>query len=336
MDALDNSNLFIRSLELRDDIESKKFEYFPLNINALRNFVSMRFTTPVTIFNGENGCGKSTLIEAIAAHLGIPVMGGNYTLSATIERYDHGEEEESILKQYLFCAKGFRKPKRTFFFRAESFYKLADIISHDSSRSEFGLNSSSYSDVGLFEQSHGESFMDFLSHQLMPNGLYILDEPEAALAPQNQLKLMVMIDDLAKQGAQFIIATHSPFLLGYRDARIINLDNGMKEISFKQTAVYNLYRHFINNPSGYQKELFDEISLSSISHKKEKTDIENDSKLSIEAKEVLLYFQRVPTEGWVIAQAADKYHLSKTYELIKKNPNITQDELVKELDLEVW
>lgn len=253
MGNLDNANLFIRSIRLSEYIDSKLFEEFPLNINALRFFVSLRFTSPVTIFNGENGCGKSTLIEAIAANLGIPIMGGNSNLSGILDGYDRGEESESELAKYLLCDKGFKKPYRTFFFRAESFYKLADILSHDG-----WINSSNYSNKDLLEQSHGESFMDFMEHQLTKNSLYILDEPEAALSPQNQLKLMVLIDQLTKQGSQFIIATHSPFILGYREAKIINLDDGMKEMDFKQTKIYNLYRHFLENPEGYQKELFDE------------------------------------------------------------------------------
>lgn len=253
MKNLDNSNLFIRSIRMIDDIEPKKFDDFPLNINALRFFVALRFTTPVTIFNGENGCGKSTLIEAIASNLDIPITGGNNNLSGILDNYDRGEEASSELAQYLVCDKGFSKPFRTFFFRAESFYKLADVLSHDS-----WINSDNYSSKDLLEQSHGESFMDFMNHQLAKKSLYILDEPEAALSPQNQLKLMVLIDQFAKQGSQFIIATHSPFILGYREARIINLDDGMKEITFKQTNIYNLYRHFLESPEEYQKLLFEE------------------------------------------------------------------------------
>ena len=181
MDNLDNSNLFIRSIRLREDIEPQKFDVFPLNINALRLFVSLRFTTPVTIFNGENGCGKSTLIEAIAANLDTPIMGGNKNLSGVIDNYDRGEEASSELAKYLISEKGFKRPFRTFFFRAESFYKLADILSHDA-----WIESSNYGDKDLLEQSHGESFMDFMKHQLAKNSLFILDEPEAALSP-NQM-----------------------------------------------------------------------------------------------------------------------------------------------------
>lgn len=263
MGNLDNSFLFIRSIRLKDDIEPKAFESFPLNIDALRYFVSLRFTTPVTIFNGENGCGKSTLIEALASLLDMPIMGGNNNLRGIFENYDIGEEKSSELANYLLCDKGFKRPSYSFFFRAESFYKIADIIVHDSKRSmERGdgptINKYAYGDKDLLLQSHGESFMDFMQHQLSKNGLFILDEPEAALSPQNQLKLMAIIDHYAKQGSQFIIATHSPFILGYREARIINLDDGMHEIDFKQTKIYNLYRHFLDNPEDYQKKMFDE------------------------------------------------------------------------------
>ena len=149
---MDNSFLFIRDIKLREDIEPQKFDSFPLNINALRFFVSLRFTTPVTIFNGENGCGKSTLIEAIAANLDIPIMGGNKNLSGILDNYDRGEEANSELAQFIVCGKGYSKPYRTFFFRAESFYKLADILMHDG-----WINSDNYSSKDLLEQSHGES-----------------------------------------------------------------------------------------------------------------------------------------------------------------------------------
>ena len=250
---VDNS-LFVSAIALRDDIDPGLFGDYPLNIPAFRNFVSMRIPGPILILNGENGCGKSTIIEAIADQLGMPISGGNRNLGAIIENYDIGEEESSALSQYLRISKGYRRPKRSFFFRAESFYKIADIIAHDSQRShDYTIDPSNYGDRELLGQSHGESFLDFLQHQFCEDGLFILDEPEAALSPQNQMVLVALIDRFAKEGAQFIIATHSPFILGYSKATIVNLDDGIRVVKFKDTKIYNLYSHFLADPEGYQK-----------------------------------------------------------------------------------
>lgn len=253
MGKLDNMNLFIRSIILKDNIKPQEFDKYPLNIKALKLFVSLRFTTPVTIFNGENGCGKSTIIEAIASNLRIPVWGGNNYHIGVFENYDNGEENESELEKYLLVDKGFNRPYRTFFFRGESFYKIADIIARDKSLG--------FASKRLLKMSHGESFMNFLNSQICENSLYILDEPEAALSPINQLKLMTLIDKYSKKGSQFIIVSHSPFILGYSDAKLINLDGGMKEIKFKQTKIYNIYKSFLDNPKEYQEKFFEEEEI---------------------------------------------------------------------------
>ena len=252
MGNFDNS-LFVRRIKIKDKIEPQLFEEYPLNINAIRFLDSFTFTTPVTIFQGENGCGKSTLIEAIAGSLGIPIMGGSSNLSGLLDNYNLNEESESILKDYIIVEKGTKKPYRTFFFRAESFYKLADILSHDS-----WIMSENYSTKDLLEQSHGESYMDFMNSQIIRNSLYILDEPESALSPSNQLNLLRIIDKFSKEGTQFIIATHSPFILAYPKAKIINLDNGMNEVTFKQTKIYRLYHSFLEDPDLYLSDLIED------------------------------------------------------------------------------
>ena len=249
MNSFDNS-LFVKRIKIKDKIDPKLFDKYPLNINAIRFLDSFTFRSPVTIFQGENGCGKSTLIEAIATSLGIPIMGGSSNLSGIFDNYNLNEESDSILKDYIIVEKGTKKPYRTFFFRAESFYKIADILSHDS-----WIESDNYSTKDLLEQSHGESYMDFMSQQIIRNSLYILDEPESALSPTNQLNLLRIIDKFSKDGTQFIIATHSPFILAYPKAQIINLDNGMNEITFKQTKIYRLYRSFLDDPDLYLSDL---------------------------------------------------------------------------------
>ena len=254
-----DSKLFIKSISLNEDIEPHLFEEYPLNICALRFFASLKFVSPVTIFIGANGCGKSTIIEAIASNIGIPITGGNKIIGAIVENYTIGEEKESALAQYLRCDKGYKRPRHTFFFRAESFYKLADIIDHDSIRSRqrdhvSTIDVLNYADKELLNQSHGESFMDFMKHQFSEDSLFILDEPESALSPDNQIKLLGLIDYYSKRGTQFIIATHSPLILGYKNAKIISLDNGMKEVKYKDTKVYKMYKDFLDDPEGYQMD----------------------------------------------------------------------------------
>ena len=110
----------------------------------------------------------------------------------------------------------------------------------------------------LHECSHGEAFLKLVKNKFTDHGLYILDEPEAALSPQRQLSLLYLIDDLVKAGSQFIIATHSPILISYRDGKILDLNNNFKEVAYRDTDIYNLYKMYIDNPEGMQNRLFDE------------------------------------------------------------------------------
>ena len=235
------------------------FEHYPLNIPALRLFVAIKIRTPVTILYGENGCGKSTIIEAVADQLGVPTAGGNKNMGAFIDENLTKGKEIAPLSDYLLVSKGiFRKPSQIYFFRAESFHEISALIDEDSKKSydDSYLNTSSYCSKDLLSQSHGESFIDLIEHQFGPNGLFILDEPESALSPKNQIKLLKIINDLCNRGSQFIIATHSPILLGYKDATIVNLDDGMKIVKYKDTSIYRLYKAFLDNNIGYQEELF--------------------------------------------------------------------------------
>jgi predicted ATPase len=193
---------------------------------------------------GENGSGKSTLLEAIAVAFGFNPKGGgrNFNFSS--------KETHSNLHKHLVLIKSARRPKDGFFLRAESFYNLATEIERLDKISPF---LEIYGGNSLNDQFHGESFMSLILSRFRGNGLYILDEPEAALSPSKICSLIVGIDELVKQicktNLQFIIATHSPILSVYPHSEIFMLtDDGAIITHFKETEHFSLTKYFINNP----------------------------------------------------------------------------------------
>ncbi|MBO5302544.1 MAG: AAA family ATPase [Lachnospiraceae bacterium] len=203
-------------------------------IEAIKNLKTLEFPSPITFFVGENGSGKSTLLEAIAIAYGFNPEGGtkNYNFST----YD----SHSDLCEALRLSKGYRKAGWGYFLRAESFYNVATKeeeyadIEHPSQR--------------YHEKSHGESFLAIAQSQLKPNGLYIFDEPEAALSPQRQLTLLMEIYNCIQEGSQFFIVTHSPILLGIPDAQILTFDDGVVHAcAYEETDSYQVTEMFINN-----------------------------------------------------------------------------------------
>ena len=238
------NSLFVNRIKLnKEKITSKKY---PFNIDCLKDFEELDFNTPVTFFYGENGTGKSTLVEAIAIALGMNPEGGSENMK--FSNYD----DYSELYKYLTISK-FGVPKTKFFLRAESFFNVASDISRNGD-----LIYTTYGGEDLHSCSHGESFLKLVEHRFWDKGLYILDEPEAALSPQRQMTLLCYIHDLAKNGSQFIIATHSPILLSYMYGTIIDMNNGMKRIKYEDTEVFSTYKDYLNNPYGMQKILFEE------------------------------------------------------------------------------
>ena len=242
--------MYIQGIELKDDIEPRAFDEYPLNISALRGFVSLRFSKNVTIFCGDNGSGKSTIIETIADVLELPMVGGNKNMFYLKD--NEREEERSELARYIYLSRTHKRPIRTFFFRAESFYDIASFINSEAGAA-YGMN---YQSKNLLLQSHGESFMDLIKQQFIPGGLYLMDEPESALSPYNQLELIKLIDRLSKQDSQFIISSHSPLILGYRDAKLIDVSDGMKEVTLEETKIYKMYKDFLDDPYTFQEYLF--------------------------------------------------------------------------------
>ena len=203
-------------------------------IDAIKGLEELIFHNSITFFVGENGSGKSTLLEALAVACGFNPEGGtkNYIFST----YD----SHSQLHEAIRVVKGYRQAKWGYFLRAESFYNVA---TKEEEYADWEHPSEKY-----HEKSHGESFLALAQNNLHPNGLYLFDEPEAALSPQRQLTLLMQIYSCAKEGAQFIIVTHSPILLGIPDADIYCFDNGRIHLcEYEDTESYQVTEMFINN-----------------------------------------------------------------------------------------
>lgn len=227
---------------------------YPFSLPLIQNLTKIIFSSQVTFFVGENGTGKSTILEALAQKTGFGLEGGNknikFKTSQEVNYTGVQALSESITLSWRYKAHG------GYFFRAESFFNLAnhiDQLAQDDQRIY-----ESYGGKSLHEQSHGESFLSFFKNRLCENELFILDEPEAALSPQRQLSLMVIIHDLCKKShAQFIIATHSPILLAYPNATIYSCDGPrLVKISYEETDHYQITKRFLDNPVSYLHHLF--------------------------------------------------------------------------------
>ena len=237
------SSQFASQVTLQRDAVAS-FERYPFCLPAVRSLETLELHPKVTFLVGENGSGKSTLLEAIAVSLGFNPEGGtkNFRFGT---RQSHSE-----LHQFIRVAKGFRRPKDGFFFRAESFFNVATEIEHLDAEPAFSPPVISYyGGQSLHEQSHGESFLALVMHRFGGNGLYILDEPEAALSPQRQLSVLSRIHDLVNANSQFLIATHSPLLMAYPDSWIYSCSaSGLSRINYHDTEHYQVTRDFLANP----------------------------------------------------------------------------------------
>lgn len=227
---------------VRDTVPS--FDRYPFNLPAVQSLEQLDLHPKVTYFVGENGSGKSTLLEAMAVSLGFNAEGGS-------RNFRFGtRDSHSDLSNYLRIAKGFKRPKDGFFLRAESFFNVASEIEKlDAEPAPSPRIISSYGDKSLHEQSHGESFLALMMERFGGNGLYILDEPEAALSPQRQLAVLARIHDLVGQNSQFIIATHSPILMAYPGAWIYACSpDGLRRVDYYQTEHYQVTKDFMVDP----------------------------------------------------------------------------------------
>jgi predicted ATPase len=233
---------------------------YPFSIPAINALETLEFHRDVTFIIGENGSGKSTLVEAIAAVMNFGAQGGTGNFSIN----DAGGT--SGLENHLKPKRSFQRPKDKYFLRAESFYNVATYMDKLADENAGKLPRekvlSRYGGKSLHARSHGESFMSALVDGFGGQGFYVLDEPEAALSPLRQQAALVRIHQLVKDDSQFIIATHSPILMSYPNARIYLLDEGgSREVAYEETEHFKVTRDFLNNYKSHIKHLLSSTPL---------------------------------------------------------------------------
>lgn len=255
------------------NLPNTNLDSYPFNLPGFRKFNGMRFTEPVTIFVGENGSGKSTLLKSLALYMNLPAIG-----SIDLER-DESLEGVRDLSNSMRGSWNTQKVHRGFFFRAEDYFGFAkrlknidseldnDIVDFEKNLSGTGLKQAvgaihgqkealkrKYGD--LYEVSHGEGFIKVLQQRLQPEGIYLIDEPEAALSPQRQLSLYAIIKNLAEEArCQFIIATHSPILMTLPNSQLYEFGESIEETSFEETEHFTVMKQFLNNPEAFTRFL---------------------------------------------------------------------------------
>jgi predicted ATPase len=235
---------FVRSVQLlADDVPDAAL--WPWSMPAVRALrTPLELDERATILVGENGSGKSTIVEALAVALGMNAEGGSNHMRFST-RASH-----SALHDTLRIARTVERPRTRYFLRAESFYNVASAVEQNADAALAHGNQS------LHEQSHGESFLSLVFERFGPRGLYLLDEPEAAMSPQGLLTLLQRLHQLADQGSQFVIATHSPILLAFPAAKVVLLDDaGMRPIAWDETEHVRLMRGFLEAPPSYLHHL---------------------------------------------------------------------------------
>lgn len=233
---------YYRSIKLKRD-QVPSFRKFPFNLSAVKTLDELALHPNVTFIVGENGMGKSTLLEAAAIAMGFNPEGGS--LNFNFNTYNSHSE----LDEYITVVRGTERPKDGFFLRAESFYNVASNIEEMDREPQSGPRViDSFGGVSLHEQSHGEAFFATFLNRFRGKGIYILDEPEAALSPLRQLSMVSRIHELVNDHSQFIIATHSPVIMSYPLAKIVELtEDGLRETTLEATNHYRFMNQFFED-----------------------------------------------------------------------------------------
>lgn len=225
---------YLIKLEMKG-LEGIDADRYPFSLPAVKDIGDIAFHPDVTFFVGENGSGKSTLLEAIAVAMGFNAEGGSFAVNfSTLESV-------SPLHNHLRLIRSPSRPKDGYFLRAESFFNVATYLDALPALKSFDHKR-------IHNYSHGEAFIKLIINKFQGNGIYLLDEPEAALSPGRQMAALSAIDQLVKNGSQLIIATHSPLLLSYPNARIYQFDEtGVATVDYEETECFRLMRDFLNN-----------------------------------------------------------------------------------------
>lgn len=243
---------FLRGLYLVKE-RAPDLDRYPFSVPAVRSLLDELALHPkVTFFIGENGSGKSTLVEAIAAAAGFNPEGGSRNFRFATR------SSESALHSCIRLVRGSRRPRDGFFLRAESYFNVATEIERLDAEPRGGPSIlPAFGGRSPHEQSHGESFFALLQHRFRGDALYVLDEPEAALSPARQLAFLVRLDQLVALGSQFVIATHSPIIMGYPQARLLELGpHGIREVAYEATEHFQVTRDFLLRRERMLRQLF--------------------------------------------------------------------------------
>lgn len=240
-DEVVSKRSFLNAVRLERDLV-KSFDEYPFCVPAIKNLNRLEFHPAVTFFVGENGSGKSTLLEALAVKIGFSAEGGDGKLQFST-RATHSPLYECLQLERPFG----KRNTDSFFLRAESFYNLASELERIEEEFPSKVPFRAYGGKSLHAQSHGEAFLSLLAERLQGDGIYLFDEPEAALSPQRQLSVLTLLRRLVYHQSQVIIATHSPILLAYPDAWIYEFtSDGIKQIKYTDTEHYQITRDFLN------------------------------------------------------------------------------------------
>jgi predicted ATPase len=242
---------FVRHVRLAPNTDTGRYPFSLPVVQWLSRAGGLDLDGSVTFLVGDNGTGKSTVVEALAVAAGFNAEGGSQSFRFATRATESGLGDHLVLRWG-------RKPRTGYFLRAESFYNVATEIERLDADPGSPPLLPAYGGVSLHARSHGESFLDLVVHRFGPDGLYLLDEPEAALSVRGCLTLVRRIGDLAGQGSQFIIATHSPILLSVPGARIlqVDIDGTIEQVDYDAAEPVTLTRDFLADPARFLHHLF--------------------------------------------------------------------------------